>query len=126
MCWNYKYSSVTPKGILEDWEEMIRSIGEDYGINTLQSYQTKDDPKEVRLLVGVNKEDIEIVNKKNYLELVITYPENDVLNRTGKKVYHVNSKDVDVAKIKATIANGILTLTLPLKEEEKPVKINIE
>lgn len=86
-------------------------------------------------LPGVKKESLEIVLDNNHLDIKGTvdgeYKINKNLRYSEFDLYnfHRNFKvgnDIDGNKISAAVDNGVLTLTLPKREEAKPRQINIE
>lgn len=98
-------------------------------------------------LPGVSKEDIKVEYADGWLKLSASYRqeateatpgnEGEALQAEGKPQRLETAtfqrqvrvpKNVDAARIDAKYENGVLTLTLPLKEEAKPraIEINID
>ena len=83
---------------------------------------------------GVEKGDLDINVNNNQLEIVGHRKEDGlqgsylVRERTQGDYYHLYTIDetVDRDKIDASLENGILTVTLQLKEAEKPKKISVK
>ena len=75
--------------------------------------------------INVNNNQLEIVGHKNDPELNGDYL---VRERARGDFYHLYTIDetVDRDKIDASLENGILTVTLQLKEAEKPKKITVK
>ncbi len=96
---------------------------------------TKDDTLVLRFdLPGVSAEEIELTSEKNMLSVTVTRPveeTDDVVwsvreRPTGRHTRQVRVGDmVDLGKIEADYQNGVLTVTLPVREEVKPRKISI-
>jgi len=99
------------------------------------------DDKEENLVIqmsvaGYPENGVDISFKDDYLSVKLT-PDEDLFKgykvkmkgfRTSKaerKVY-VPAKEFDVASSKADTLNGVLTITIPRKEEAKPITIGIE
>lgn len=85
-------------------------------------------------LAGFKKDDIKIEVKENLLRLSgerdLDYPEGGSVHRLerSRKVFDRTVKlphKVELDQIKADFKNGILTITLPKAESEKPREIKI-
>ncbi len=83
---------------------------------------------------GLGKDDLKIKIQGNYLEISGTRktasPEKYSIHRTEREITSFTRSftlpaDVDSEKAKATLENGILTLTLPKSEAAKPRQITI-
>lgn len=83
---------------------------------------------------GLGKDDLNVKIQGNYLEISGTRkfskPEKYTIHRTERDVASFTRSftlpaDVDSEKVKATLENGILTLTLPKSEAAKPRQITI-
>lgn len=83
---------------------------------------------------GVRKEDISIQIKDNLITLTgnrkVEYPENASIHRMERRSHQFNRSmrlplKVDVDKSKAEYQDGILTVTLPQAESDKPRAISI-
>jgi len=87
-------------------------------------------------LPGMTEKDIELTVDRNLLTIK---GERQFENEVNKDNYHRVERaygsfmrsfqlpaTVDTTKVQAEQKNGILTITLPKKEEEKPKKINIK
>lgn len=75
-------------------------------------------------LPGIKKEDVQISVKDNFLEIKA---ERKSKNTSVERKYTI-SKNVDCDKISAKMEDGVLTITLPPKnqEKEKPKLIKVE
>jgi HSP20 family protein len=85
-------------------------------------------------LPGIAKEDLNVKIQGNYLEISgakkSASPEKYSIHRTERDITSFTRSftlpaDVDSEKVKATLENGILTLTLPKSEAAKPKQITI-
>jgi HSP20 family protein len=85
-------------------------------------------------LPGIGKEDLNVKIQGNYLEISGTRksatPEKYSIHRTERDITSFTRSftlpaDVDSEKAKATLENGVLTLTLPKSEAAKPKQITI-
>ena len=74
---------------------------------------------------GVRKEDLDIGIKENMLSI---YAERKRMSKTDEKEevvskyeqsFNISVKGIDIENISANFENGVLTLTLPKKEEVK-------
>lgn len=83
---------------------------------------------------GVKKEDIKIEIKNNlfrvYGERKLNYPENASFHRVERRNYKFDRTirlphRVDADKVKADYKNGVLMVTLPVAETEKPRQISV-
>ena len=82
---------------------------------------------------GVKKEDLEIGIKENILSIYAERKKEDktenkeaVVVSKYEQSFNISAKGIDIDNIQANLENGILTLTLPKKEEVKyERKINI-
>lgn len=83
---------------------------------------------------GIAKEDLNVKIQGNYLEISgakkSTSPEKYSIHRTERDITSFTRSftlpaDVDSEKVKATLENGILSLTLPKSEAAKPKQIQI-
>ena len=87
------------------------------------------------MVPGLNKEDIKLQVKENIL--TISYEKQEAAQAENVKVlrseFNINSfkrsftlgKKVDAKNIQASMNNGILSIQLPKKVEEKPKELNI-
>lgn len=101
------------------------------GINI---FQDADNAIVMAELAGVKKEDIKIEIKNNLLRLAgereLDYPEGASVHRLERrrKVFDRTIRlphKVEISQVKADFKNGILTITLPKAESEKPREIKI-
>lgn len=87
-------------------------------------------------LPGLNKEQVEIDVKEDLLTVKGAYAETEevegetyhrkeILNGKFQRSFRMGNK-VNFSKVEATFNNGLLTITLPKKEEEKVKKIAIK
>lgn len=82
---------------------------------------------------GVKREDIDITLDKDILSINGTLPEDaqkDELRYSEYSPYNFSrsfnvGRSINSAAIQASVENGVLTVTLPKKEEIKPKKIEI-
>lgn len=70
---------------------------------------------------GYSREDIAVTAEGNLLKLTLKREDKE-----EKKLSYRLSSKVDLANIKATCKNGILTIQCPVKESMQPVAINVE
>lgn len=74
-------------------------------------------------LPGVNRDDINVEMVDGYLNITAARKEGDESFSFSRSV-HIQD-DVQADKVGATYENGILTVTLPKREEAKPRKITV-
>ena len=89
--------------------------------------RVEDNKEDFKIYVeaaGVTKDQIDVEYKDNFVFLKVNFGEESAL-RT--QTYHGKwkFKGVDETKIDAKLEAGILTIVLPKKPEEQPVKVNI-
>lgn len=116
------------------------SISDKTSLSIPYNYYKLDDELVIQLsLAGCDKDDVDVSISKGVLSIVAerelkTYddekPNNfreikGIVNGKISKEFTIG-EDVDTDSIKASMENGILTLSLSKKEESKPQKIKIE
>ncbi len=80
-------------------------------------------------LPGVNRDDINVEMAEGYLTIAATRKnpgakDEDAAAFSFSRSVHI-ADEVDSAKVAATYENGVLTVTLPKREEAKPKKITV-
>ena len=104
--------------------------------NRMSDYKIEEDDKNYFIemdMPGVKKEDLEIGVKENILSIYAERKKEDktenkesVVVSKYEQSFNISAKGIDIDNIQANLENGILTLTLPKKEEVKyERKINI-
>ena len=104
--------------------------------NRMSDYKIEEDDKNYFIemdMPGVKKEDLEIGIKENILSIYAERKKEDktenkeaVVVSKYEQSFNISAKGIDIDNIQANLENGILTLTLPKKEEVKyERKINI-
>jgi HSP20 family protein len=109
------------------------SEGEKRYFPALNLYQNGD-KYEVKVIVpGVKKEDLEIEAVEGSLRIKGERKREEDGNylrqerTSGEFIKTVNiPENVAIDKISATLKDGILTITMPIKEEAKPKKIEVK
>jgi HSP20 family molecular chaperone IbpA len=104
------------KLILDDYfDSIINNFDEDYIMN-----KEEDNTIIYKFNVaGVDKENIDIHFEKDLLH--IAYKDF----KDQEKNYYLTKSKYDYLKTEANVVNGLLILKIPLKEEAKPKKIDI-
>lgn len=74
--------------------------------------------------MSVEKDALTVSAKKDSSEIEGTYIRKSRSNEEFKKIYHLGD-GIDVEKIEATLADGLLTITLPKGGKENIKKIDI-
>lgn len=101
---------------------------------SINIFQDADNTVVTAELAGFKKDDIKIEVKDNLLNLSgerdLDYPEGASVHRLerSRKVFNRTIKlpyRVEVDQIKAELKNGVLMMTLPKSESEKPREIKI-
>jgi HSP20 family protein len=92
-------------------------------------YEDKDNTYVRAELPGVNREDISVEMVDGYLNINASRKSLAAEGR-GEETFSLNRsvsipEDVHADKVGAAYENGVLTVTLPKKEEAKPKKITI-
>ena len=104
--------------------------------NRMSDYKIEEDDKNYFIemdMPGVKKEDLEVGVKENILSIYAERKKEDktenkesVVVSKYEQSFNISAKGIDIDNIQANLENGILTLTLPKKEEVKyERKINI-
>jgi HSP20 family protein len=121
----------------DDWNLMFDWKNRNFSpeSNTLPSVNVKENDNEYTVELaapGMKKEDFQIELNNNVLTIRSEWKDEkeekkgDVYTRkefsyqSFQRSFNLNNEVVDDAKIKATYKDGILSLTLPKKEEAKP------
>jgi HSP20 family protein len=78
-------------------------------------------------LPGVNRDDISVEMANGYLTLAATRKTGEGENANTASFSRSVSiaEEIDTAKVAAAYENGVLTVTLPKREEAKPKKITV-
>lgn len=90
-------------------------------------YEDKDNAYVRAELPGISREDIQVELVDGYLNLSATRKTKDT---TGEQSYKLERSisvpdTVQADKVAAAYENGVLTVTLPKREESKPRKVNV-
>lgn len=121
-------------GLETEIDRLFESALRDFGGTTspehfpVDIYEDADNTYVRAELPGLNREDINVEMAEGYLTISAT-------RKTGSKGEGEESfsfsrsvsiaDEVDTAKVAATYENGILSVTLPKREEAKPKKITV-
>lgn len=106
--------------LLDDIMELDQSIRSKKNIFKLNA---KEDTYDCEVeFAGYEKENLKVTAEDSILVVSGEDKERD----RNKEVRFYIPKKADASKIKAIYKNGLLKITLPMKEEKKPVIINIE
>ncbi len=106
---------------LADTGRMLRGV-------PVRAYNTTDERIIELDLPGVQKEDIALEFEKGILD-VSAKRKSRHGDKEGEVAYEESIRvgtDVDFQKAKAELDSGILTITLPKREHEKPFQINVK
>lgn len=90
-------------------------------------YEDKDNTYVRAELPGVSRDDINVEMAEGYLTIAAT---RKTPGDQGEEAFSFSrsvsiAEDVDASKVNAAYENGILTVTLPKREEAKPRKISV-
>lgn len=128
--------------VLRDFErmqnEMGRALGHYYTGETprVNVYRNDDNILLQAEVPGVSKDDLDITISDD----VVTLKGKQATENTSENVQKLRSEidraqftrtielpdEVDSESVEATLKNGVLTLTLPVREERKPKKITVQ
>lgn len=94
-------------------------------------YDEDEDEKEIRFsldLPGVKVSDLDIAVKEKYLVVSGARRLKSLNGSNAKKAkftraFVIDPEKVDIAKIKANLADGVLSVTIPKKPKAEPIKI---
>jgi len=86
-------------------------------------YEDKDNVYVRAELPGIARDAINVEMVEDYLTLSATRKEGDESFSLNRSIAVPES--VDAEKVSASLENGVLTVTLPKREQAKPRKINI-
>ncbi|TGK09967.1 Hsp20/alpha crystallin family protein [Leptospira fletcheri] len=102
---------------------------------TLNVYSNQDQITVTAEIPGLTSEDLEVTVAHNLLTIQGESKEPDVDSLKPRRLERSKGKfkrtlelplAVDSERVQATVKDGILTLVLPIQENEKPRKIKIE
>ena len=111
--------------ILDDFDNFYN---EENSISKYSDYKLEENDNSYTIemdMPGVKKEDLDIGIKENMLSI---YAERKRMSKTDDKEevvskyeqsFNISVKGIDIENISANFENGVLTLTLPKKEEVK-------
>ena len=90
-------------------------------------YEDKENTYVRAELPGVNREEINVEMAEGYLTVSAKRKVSETGNEESLSFSRAVSigEDVDAAKVGAAYENGVLTVTLPKREETKPKKISV-
>lgn len=122
---------------LDDFDTIFdflsKEFVDDHRISTPINMYSDDENNYCEInLAGYMKNDIELTIEDNLMKIKADnevperkYFKNEIISGLVEKEFKIN-KSIDVNKISSEFKNGILLVTLPLKEKSKPksVKIN--
>lgn len=114
--------------ILDDFDNFSNFYNEENSVSKYSDYKIEDNDNSYTIemdMPGVRKEDLDIGIKENMLSI---YAERKRMSKTDEKEevvskyeqsFNISVKGIDIENISANFENGVLTLTLPKKEEVK-------
>lgn len=122
---------------LAEVERLFNRMERDWtgGIGIPMDAFTKDDAFHLRFdLPGVSADQIDLTSEKNTLTLTVSRPveeSDDVVWTVRERPTGTHTRQVrlgtmaDLSAIEADYRNGVLWVTIPLREEVKPRKVSI-
>ena len=114
--------------ILDDFDNFSNFYNEENSVSKYSDYKIEENDNSYPIemdMPGVRKEDLDIGIKENMLSI---YAERKRMSKTDEKEevvskyeqsFNISVKGIDIENISANFENGVLTLTLPKKEEVK-------
>ena len=117
--------------ILDDFDNFSNFYNEENSVSKYSDYKIEENDNSYTIemdMPGVRKEDLDIGIKENMLSI---YAERKRMSKTDEKEevvskyeqsFNISVKGIDIENISANFENGVLTLTLPKKEEVKHEK----
>ena len=114
--------------ILDDFDNFSNFYNEENSVSKYSDYKIEENDNSYTIemdMPGVRKEDLDIGIKENMLSI---YAERKRMSKTDDKEevvskyeqsFNISVKGIDIENISANFENGVLTLTLPKKEEVK-------
>lgn len=136
---NYRTFASLPTGVRSPWsgleteiERLFESALQDIGTPArdqfpVDIYEDTENTYVRAELPGVQRDDVGVEMADGYLTLTATRKTGagDTQQTTSFSRSLTVSEQVDGAKVSAAYENGILTVTLPKREEAKPKKITV-
>ena len=130
----YGYSPyvVTTDKILDLVDNIMDALELTCPKNDRDSVEQRDDSLYIEIpAMGYEKDEISITYVDNYLKVNFESKEKEKRKFNIKKEfcsykYNVCKEKYDIEKLEATLLKGILTITIPKKEEVKPKKFTVK
>ena len=116
--------------ILDDFDNFSNFYNEENSVSKYSDYKIEENDNSYTIemdMPGVKKEDLDIGIKENMLSIyaerkkVMKSDDGDKEEVVSKyeQSFNISVKGIDIENISANFENGVLTLTLPKKEEVK-------
>ena len=114
--------------IWDNFDNFSNFYNEENSVSKYSDYKIEENDNSYTIemdMPGVKKEDLDIGIKENMLSI---YAERKRMSKTDEKEeviskyeqsFNISVKGIDIENISANFENGVLTLTLPKKEEVK-------
>lgn len=132
---SFGFATPSPwSGLESEIDRWFGSVLSDYAAPLFENrfpvdlYEDKDHTYVRAELPGVNRDDINVEMVNGYLTINAT---RKTKGQDGEEAFALTRsvaipEDVHADKVAAAYENGVLTVTLPKKEEAKPRKITVE
>lgn len=112
----YQYRSALGRNLLDRWFSDLAQVSNDWGLQ----YDDKEGLYTIEMdVAGYKREDIVIDAADGCVAVSATS------KRRGSITQRYSVPDVDTSRVKATLANGVLTITAPILVEKLPKRIEI-
>ena len=133
--WKDPFQQIFPTYFLEeDWPSRLTDLSSATGLNI---YETDDSVVVEASVPGVLEDMVEVTVEGNVLNISATCEETQEEKLKKKVVYRSNRQSsfsyttslprmVDSARAEAVVENGVVKVTIPKLEEERPKKITVK
>lgn len=133
--WKDPFQQIFPTYFLEeDWPARLTDLSSATGLNI---YETDESVVVEASVPGVPEDLVEVTVEGNVLNISAAYEDTQEEKDKKKVVYRSNRQStfsyttslprmVDSAKAEAVVENGVVKVTIPKLEEERPKKITVK
>lgn len=116
--------SQLPRNLVSDFPPCDLEIGEDKSL-TYSFAVAGYDEEDIKIQYEDEHLVLSLASKKEEEESKKKFIQRKIKRGVGKFRYHVPLAKYDINKISVKLKNGILTVQIPVKEDQKPVEIAI-
>lgn len=132
--WRSPFDPIFPSIIDDSWINNLPDLSSAAGLNI---YETDDAVVVEAAVPGVPEEKVQVTIEGNVLTISASFEENQEEKDKKKVIYRSNRQSnfsystslprmVDASAADAEVENGVVKITIPKLEEEKPKRIEVK